>query len=90
MYFSTQELEARGWTKGLIKRFFPEPHLVRRNPLFGVTHFYRINSVAISVDTEEFRLLQGKLLRRRKTAIESAEKAWDAFSAVFVSLVGNI
>jgi SAM-dependent MidA family methyltransferase len=63
---------------------------VRRNPLFGVTHFYGINSFAITEDTEEFRLLQEKLLRRRKTAIESAEKSKDAFSADFDSLIGNI
>lgn len=73
MYLSTQDLEARGWTKGLIKRFMPEPSDIEyfRN---GCRYFYGINRVREIEATEEFIQLQQKALRRREAGIASAEK----------------
>lgn len=73
MYFSTQELEARGWTKSLIKKFLPEPHDIKyfRN---GCQYFYWQITVGDIEASEEFKRLQEKALRRRAAGIAATEK----------------
>lgn len=73
MYFSTQELEARGWTKGLIKKFMPEPSDIKYFR-YGCQHFYGIYRVQEIEASSEFKHLQAKALHRRDAGRASAEK----------------
>lgn len=73
MYFSTQELEARGWTKSLIKKFLPEPHDIKYFK-YGCQYFYDHLTVGKIEETEEFKTLQQIALRRRASGIAATEK----------------
>lgn len=73
MFYSTQQLEERGWTQSLIKKFLPKPDQVK-NFRYGCAYFYGQIHVGEIEATEEFRVLQQKALKRRKTGIEAAEK----------------
>jgi hypothetical protein len=73
MYFSTQELEARGWTKSLIKKFLPKPDSIK-NFRYGCQYFYGHLHVGEIEALDEFKQLQQKALRRRESGIAAAEK----------------
>ena len=74
MYWTTQELEARGWTKSLIKRFLPEPHSTKNLGRYCVQYLYGQNTVGEIEATDEFKELQTKALNRRVAGIKSAQK----------------
>lgn len=74
MYLSTQELEKRGWTKGLIKKFLPEPDDVEHFKRYGCRYFYSIKKVEETERSDKFRALQEKALKKRTAGKLSAEK----------------
>lgn len=73
MYFSTQQLEERGWTKSLIKKFLPQPDDVQYFR-YGCAYFYGHVHVKNIEATEEFLQLQAKALKRRETGKTVTEK----------------
>lgn len=68
MYYSTEQLESRGWTKSLIKKFLPKPDHIK-NFRYGCAYFYGQIHVAEIEQSVEFRELQIKALKRRESAI---------------------
>lgn len=73
MYYSTQQLEARGWTKSLIKKFLPKPDHVQ-NFRYGCAFFYGQLHVVEIESSDEFKQLQTSALKRREAGIKATEK----------------
>lgn len=73
MYLSTQQLEQRGWTKTLIKKFLGEPDDVEHFKKYGCRYFYLISRVEAVERTDEFRNLLAAAAARRASGKLSAE-----------------
>lgn len=79
MYHSTQKLEKRGWTKGLIKKYLPEPDSVEHFKKYGCKYFYLISRVERIEQTEDFQNEFSKAQARRasgKLAAENRKKKY--------------
>ena len=74
MYLSTQDLEKRGWTKGLIKKLMPKPDDIEYFSRYGCQYFYGLLRVDKIEQTDEFKDLQEKALRRRASGKSSTER----------------
>jgi hypothetical protein len=66
MFLSIRELEKRGWTKGQIKKYLPEPDGIEYFKKYGCRHLYSLCRIERIELTDEFKKLQQTALKKRE------------------------
>ncbi len=73
-YLKTSDLEVRGWTKGMIKKYMPKPCKTLSNrPAYGVTNLFSESRVLETEGEPSFEKLKRKSAERSIKAKDLAE-----------------
>jgi hypothetical protein len=74
MYYSTQELEARGWIKSWIKRFLPKPDDIKKLGYYRQKYFYADVRVAEIESSDEWIKSALVAQKHREVGIKTTQK----------------